>query len=160
MDVFKEVIRRLRPRTRRLFWYALALSLVASILSVLANVLFGVLAERFVGIEKGNASSAIPAARVLAAIFALYLTTAVVGFFSERFTDRFQIKSLNELRIIGYEKLQRLPIEYYVNSRPGTVVQRTTYVSQLINWLRDLSDGRIYAIAIPLFSMVPLFFFS
>ena len=160
MEVFRKVIGRCKKSTKRLFWWALGLSLVSSALSVLSNVLFGVLAEKFVGMQVGQRSTLVPVVEVLVLIFFVYILVAGIGYVIERCTDGFQLRALNELRILGYEKLQKLPIDYYSNTRPGTIVQRTTYVNQIVNWLRDLTDGRIYALAIPLFSLVPLFIYS
>lgn len=160
MSVISEVIGKTTRRTKKYAFIALACAILTSSLSVYVNVAFGQLAERVVGLDKNLPDTLSKVLVTMSVILIIYLLTAIIGYFQERSGDLFRFRALNELRIKGYEKIQKLPIDYFSTNRPGTIVQKTTYVASVVNWVADFTYFRIYNIAIPLLSLIPLFSYN
>jgi ATP-binding cassette subfamily B protein len=160
MKIIFGIIKLCTDMVRRLLLVSLVLGIITSALSVYVNVAFGRLAEKFLLIEPGNNSSSKPVVGVLLVILIVYILVAVLSYFQERSSDSFRFTALNQLRRVGYEKMQRLPFEYFQNNRSGTIVNRTLYVASVVNWLADLTEFRISSIMIPVFSIGTFYFFD
>jgi ABC-type multidrug transport system fused ATPase/permease subunit len=160
MHVFRSILGLCSRQTMRRLWISLIVAILTAAISVYVNILFGKLAEQATKLVTEDISTFRPMISTLVFIFSLYASMSVFSYIQERTGDTFRIQALNELRRRGYDKLQRLPTEYYSNNRPGTIVQKTTYVNTVVNWAADFTDFRIYSVALPLFALVPLFIYN
>ena len=160
MNVFRAILGLCTRRTMYNLWLSLFIAILTAAISVYVNLLFGYLAERVTSIVTNDGDTFRPVLTTLGFIFGFYASLSIFSYLQSRTSDTFRINALNELRKRGYEKLQRLPTEYYSNNRPGTIVQRTTYVNTVVNWAADFTDFRIYSVALPLFSLIPLFMYN
>lgn len=154
-DVLK-IIRLLDRRERVQFWLAFIYAIITSLITVGIGIGFGTMAARFVDLINKK----VPSSAVLIVLLWLgiaYLANAAVSYLQERSSDIFKLDSLRKLRLEGYDQLQRLPAGFFEKNRAGSLVQRANgSMVNVISWLADFVDYRIYNITIPFFSVIAL----
>ena len=145
---------------KKVFYLTVVFGVIGSINTVLILSLFGLLVDRFskVARHEGSVSGVLV---VLGYLLAAYFLNAILSFLQERGSNIFRHAAHIQARAISYEHLERLPATFFDKNRPGAVMQRANNaVGRFINWLASFSNNGIYTIAIPVFSLIPIFYFS
>lgn len=148
---------RLLGKDSRVLYVTILVGIISSANSIFVISYFGVLADRFIKVINGEASNSTVYSS-LGIILAAYIFNAFLGYIQERGSDKFRLIAHRKIRELGFEHIERLPMQYFEKTRPGAILQRaSSSVGSFINWLCSFAEGGIYNIFIPLFSLVPLF---